>query len=802
MSDVDVIEAVEIPPHNGDTSARQLINAAKLDTSHTVLRTRFNKMVSALDAITRDDNTLTDALVRTRNLHPEVLANFGQGGNVVNVYQTGDGSGSSGGGVGYNVMDDEFGAAGTGLSTPLSSVEAADFNSRFGIYGLVVSAGDERDWAAIQAALYKAMTTGYRVHLPPGLYCVNKPLDYSSRVVPLTGQPSIPPAIVISGEGYKTEVKGYSIDAGRATWEFLGANNGQNVRVELRDMRLTHDWVTCAATAYCVRLGDSKTGSKLSAIWCEGASGVLLKFASTLSYANSCTILERVIIRANYGNAWSPPASSTSWALNIEDGGARCDNIKIDSSYIYGPAKVKAMVCVIINTQFANVNGQAGEMGRNLTINGGSVQIFGSYFEEYITSIYAEATSFHIEEILVVGCLFNGSSVVASQYGLHAKYNAAFAFGRMVIIGCHAAVPSHSVVVARWDQVDGQIQDCAQRNLIGDWTIAVANGAKVLSINRGKITSYLASAGEAFLIHAVSVDGSIGTALSNSNTGTSARYTESVSSNGSTRSHIMFGSNYSVVALRNAAYYGNGNGPIVWGVGGGLDMTLAFSKRLLIGAGLTDNGVSRVQVEGGINLLPQAGNDNVDGSVWSDSVNGSLKTYQKGTRTFVPGLLAAGYADKVVGNTNVETTLITPTVLGTVGMAANFLAPGKTLRLRFQGHATNTGTPSIQVRVYLGATLVANTGIVTMSTISGTRRWQLEVEIMCRSDGVSGTVIAQGELTYYSAAGTKQHIPIVATATTTVDTTAALAVGATATWGATDVANVLTATQFTLEAVG
>lgn len=53
-------------------SATDKVDAAALDTQVDTLWDKLNELLTALGVSIRDDNTLTDALVRLRNLHPEV----------------------------------------------------------------------------------------------------------------------------------------------------------------------------------------------------------------------------------------------------------------------------------------------------------------------------------------------------------------------------------------------------------------------------------------------------------------------------------------------------------------------------------------------------------------------------------------------------------------------------------------------------------------------------------------------------------------------------------------------------------
>lgn len=152
-------------------------NLGNMDADMVKLYNNDIALKAGLDVITRDDGTLKDYSIRGRMLHPELANLFGGDNNTINIY-TGTVSG-----VGYDPSDEEFGAVGDGSSHPLTADEAAVFNSLFGDYGLVAVAGDEKDWAAWQAAAFKAIATGEYLRPRPGSYIFNRALvlgDYTA----------------------------------------------------------------------------------------------------------------------------------------------------------------------------------------------------------------------------------------------------------------------------------------------------------------------------------------------------------------------------------------------------------------------------------------------------------------------------------------------------------------------------------------------------------------------------------------------------------------------------------------------
>ncbi len=73
MSSVEPIEHDETFPQDALT-AQDRVDSAKLQTQVSNIKDHANALNAVLDAITRDDDTLADELVRLRSLHPELVA--------------------------------------------------------------------------------------------------------------------------------------------------------------------------------------------------------------------------------------------------------------------------------------------------------------------------------------------------------------------------------------------------------------------------------------------------------------------------------------------------------------------------------------------------------------------------------------------------------------------------------------------------------------------------------------------------------------------------------------------------------
>lgn len=168
--------------------------------------------------------------------------------------------------------------------------------------------------------------------------------------------------------------------------------------------------------------------------------------------------------------------------------------------------------------------------------------------------------------------------------------------------------------------------------------------------------------------------------------------------------------------------------------------------------------------------------------------------------------VAAATADgTAIANLNTE-QLVFPVVR----LPANFMADGRSIRLRAYGKLSTTGTPTIIFRVRLGGlagTLVALAPTLTMGSGVSNVVWSLEVMLQVRTNGASGTVIAFGDVSVNTAS-----TPTVVAAsfgvagyntpaTATVDFTADQDLAITAQWSAASASNTLTGQFWTVEAM-
>jgi hypothetical protein len=119
-------------------------------------------------------------------------------------------------------------------------------------------------------------------------------------------------------------------------------------------------------------------------------------------------------------------------------------------------------------------------------------------------------------------------------------------------------------------------------------------------------------------------------------------------------------------------------------------------------------------------------------------------------------------------------------VFPTLVLPANYLKTGRLISVKAKGIWAATATPTYTFRLQntVGTTVTIVTGAaITVSAITN-QAWELELLVQCRTEGTSGTVLAQGHLDMGGVTGTS-YLPASGTApaTATVDTTIAQ------TWG-------------------
>ena len=182
-------------------------------------------------------------------------------------------------------------------------------------------------------------------------------------------------------------------------------------------------------------------------------------------------------------------------------------------------------------------------------------------------------------------------------------------------------------------------------------------------------------------------------------------------------------------------------------------------------------------------------------------------------RQFFEELISWATASGTAVNTSTTETILFPNVT----IPANYLQDGRVLRLRLFGGYGTTGTPTLAFAVRfggVGGTVVCKGGAITTGSgvgggASATALWSIELIIQVRSNGSSGTLMSNGEVTLYTtgtAAGSSYPLASGSTggttpAVATVDLTADAALSVTALWGTNNAANNIQGHNYTLEAL-
>jgi hypothetical protein len=164
--------------------------------------------------------------------------------------------------------------------------------------------------------------------------------------------------------------------------------------------------------------------------------------------------------------------------------------------------------------------------------------------------------------------------------------------------------------------------------------------------------------------------------------------------------------------------------------------------------------------------------------------------------------------------TPIATSTTETALFAAVTIPANYLADGRVLRLRAFGAYGTTGTPTLILAAKFGSSDIAKSGAITTGSAVGggasmTALWSVEFMLQVRTNGSSGTIFTNGEVTLYStgtvagssfpiASGTTGGTtPVAATADLTADT----ALSITATWGTSNAANSIRGDIMTIEAL-
>ena len=163
-------------------------------------------------------------------------------------------------------------------------------------------------------------------------------------------------------------------------------------------------------------------------------------------------------------------------------------------------------------------------------------------------------------------------------------------------------------------------------------------------------------------------------------------------------------------------------------------------------------------------------------------------------------LFSQGTIYKAVANGSAINTTSTETVVYSATIPANSLKVGDEIRV--YGVIYNisvNATPTLRGRIRFGGTTLTGTAVSDTSTISVIAdNWLiLNATIQIQAIGASGSFVASGQSN--SIANTTNATQSIATAATTIDTTAAILVELTALWSASHLSNSCRGQQFTVK---
>lgn len=165
-----------------------------------------------------------------------------------------------------------------------------------------------------------------------------------------------------------------------------------------------------------------------------------------------------------------------------------------------------------------------------------------------------------------------------------------------------------------------------------------------------------------------------------------------------------------------------------------------------------------------------------------------------------------------VANTTTETILFP-----NVTIPANFMQDGRCLRVRAFGQYSTTSTPTMIFTARWGGvsgTVLCKTAACTTPSGVTAAVWDLDYVLQTRSNGSSGTVMANGTARVFAGvAGTVASTTgeglvtpmtaggVITPATASVDLTADTALSLTLTWSAASASNTATGLNYTIEAL-
>lgn len=185
----------------------------------------------------------------------------------------------------------------------------------------------------------------------------------------------------------------------------------------------------------------------------------------------------------------------------------------------------------------------------------------------------------------------------------------------------------------------------------------------------------------------------------------------------------------------------------------------------------------------------------IEGQEWNDSTQKCMVVYIDGLKQYTDRVIFAQTANKTIGNTTSETSLI-GTGIGTLTLPANFWTVGKTLMINIRGFMSGVNGNAATIRIKLGSVTLV-TSVSNMPATFTNTYFDAEYCITCQSTGITGTVIGQGKTNIAAGVGlaTSYTRPLVMTSAAVINTTTSALLDCTYQWGTAAVGNTLTTTN-------
>src|SRR5262245_32333764 len=111
-------------------------------------------------------------------------------------------------------------------------------------------------------------------------------------------------------------------------------------------------------------------------------------------------------------------------------------------------------------------------------------------------------------------------------------------------------------------------------------------------------------------------------------------------------------------------------------------------------------------------------------------------------------------------------------VFPTVDFPKNYFKTGKIIHLRARGVYGSTATPTMTFRLQntVGTTVtIVTSNAITLASSVTNQAWEIDIQVQCRTEGTSGTLLGFGDLNLGTSAtaSTTYYLPASGTAPTT-----------------------------------